>query len=95
MQRVWDVIQGTIFTAAAVELMALVANQAIDRNPVIVAVSKPVKFHATAAQEPVRPQSQRSKTIDIPIPDGRISGITQTITISGGRIVSASVTFDQ
>lgn len=95
MQRLWNVIQGTIFTAAAVTLMAVVANQAIDRKPVIVAESKPVESQVPAAQEQVTQQSQSSQTIDIPIPDGRISGITQTVTISGGRVVSASVTFDQ
>jgi hypothetical protein len=94
MQKVWNVIQGLLVTGASVSVMGLVANQYVGQKSVVGVNLPPQKSGLPKLANPITEPSNAT-TIDIPLPPGRISGITQTVVISGGRITSASVTVEE
>ena len=100
MQKVWNVIQGALVSGASISVMAWALNE-VSQKPIAVNDSKPVDsvetqfVPAKVPQQKVEPNDDDVVVVDVPIPAGRVTGITQTVDVVGGKIVSARVTFDK
>lgn len=101
MQRVWDVIQRTLITAASICVMGLVASQYVGQKPIAVNDSKPVDsvetqfVPAKVPQQKVEPNDENIVVVDVPVPEGRYCGVTQCVDVRGGRVVGLQVKFER
>lgn len=98
MQRVWDVIQRTLITAASICVMGLVASQYVTKPDLTQLVEQ-----GTTEKEPspklsqavTEPNDENIVVVDVPVPEGRYCGVTQCVDVRGGRVVGLQVKFER